>query len=113
MTEMKKHLRNLFSKGELEQESNMQKMHIANSGSKLDADVPEAFVPEGFLLVSYAAGMPEAETSASTREPMAHRLLQTGGVKAGIKEFGQITTCAKNAQVAAVCYQLNSNRENL
>ncbi len=46
----------------------MQKMHIANSGSMVDADVPAAFVPEGFSLVSNDAGMPEAETSASTRE---------------------------------------------
>ena len=38
-------------------------MHIANSGSKVDADVPAAFVPEGFSLVSNAADM-----SASTRE---------------------------------------------
>jgi len=43
-------------------------MHTANSGSKVDADVPAAFVPEGFSWVSDAGGMPEAETSASTRE---------------------------------------------
>jgi hypothetical protein len=63
MTEMNKPLCNLFSEGELEQESNMQKMHIANSGSKVDADVPAAFVPEGFSLVSNAADM-----LASTQE---------------------------------------------
>jgi len=107
--EIKKQIRNLFSECELEQESNMQKMHIASLGSKVDADVPAAFVPEWCFLVSYAA-----ETSASTRETKsANSTIKGWGIKVVIKELEQFPTCAKNAQVAAVGSQFNFNRENL